>query len=128
MRTMASMYISAARRRGHELGTDRIGDRRAHDALNQLAVGAIERPSSDAERRFHLIGVAAAPERDVDSLVEHPTYREVNHAPLKAPLWEAVELVDGAEILGIPGRLEFGVNAPQIIAAELRVLAHPPAQ
>src|SRR5271168_3462729 len=51
--------------RHHELGTDGIDDRRVHEAFDQLPIGAAERPAGNSERRLHLVGVAAAPERDV---------------------------------------------------------------
>src|ERR1017187_4222589 len=103
-----------ALQRCHELGTDRIDDRRVHDAFNQFPIGAIERPARNIERRFYLIRVSAAPECDADTLVEHPTHRQMDHAPVKVALCEFIELPHGAEILGKAGRLELWIDAPQI--------------
>jgi hypothetical protein len=50
-----------ALQRCHELRTDRIGDRRVHDALDQIPLLAIQRPARNTERCLHLIGVTAAP-------------------------------------------------------------------
>ncbi len=76
----------------------------------------------------HLFGVAAAPERNADALVEHPTHRQMDHAPLEAALCELIELPHGLEILGETGRLELRIDAPQIVAVESRIRPHAPAQ
>ena len=54
------------------LATDRIRDRLLDDLLDQHPVRTVERPARNTERRLYLRGVTAAPERNVDTLVEHP--------------------------------------------------------
>src|SRR3984957_12716621 len=115
-------------RRRHELGTDRIADRHVHDEFNQRSMRGIERPTGNIERRLHLIGVTAAPQRDADALIEHPSHRQVDHAPVKAALCELIELPHGVEILCKTRRLKFGVDAPQIVTGESGVRAHAPAK
>src|ERR1700686_1707298 len=88
----------------------------------------IERPTGNTLGSLHLIGVTAAPERDADALVEHPTYRQIDNAPVEAVLCQLIELLDGVEILGKTRRLKFGVDAPQIVALECSVRVHAPAQ
>jgi hypothetical protein len=63
------------------------------------ALGVIERPACNTERRLYLIGVTAAPERDADTLVEHPTHGQMDHPPVKTALCELIELPHGLEIL-----------------------------
>src|SRR6266404_351891 len=125
-----SVYVGQldALQRCHELRTDRIGDRRVHDTLDQIPLLAIERPARNTKRCLHLIGVTAAPERDADTLFEHPTHRQMDHAPVEAAPCELIELLHGLEILGKTGRLEFRVDAPQIVAVEGGVRTHAPAQ
>src|SRR6202035_3531117 len=96
-----------ALRRRHELGTDGIADRRVHDELDQRSMHRIERPTVNTERRLDLIGVTAAPERYADALVQHPTHRQMNHAPVEAALCELIELPNGVEILRKTRRLKF---------------------
>ena len=45
-------------------------------------------------------------------LIEHPTYGQMNHASVKAPLRELIEPPHGVKILTKTGRLEFWVYAP----------------
>ena len=52
----------------------------------------------------------------------------MDHAPVKMPLCELIELAHRFEILSQPGRLEFGVDAPQIVAIESGIRANTPAQ
>src|SRR5882757_156009 len=90
-----SVYVGQldALQRCHEVRTDWIGDRRVYDALNQIPLLAIERPARNAERCLHLIGETAAPEGDADTLVEHPTHRQMDHAPVEAAPSELIELL-----------------------------------
>src|ERR1019366_6778114 len=86
-------------RRRHELRTDGIGDRCVDGAFDQRALGVIERPACNTERCPYLIGVTAAPERDADTLVEHPTHGQMDDPPVKTALCELIELPNGLEIL-----------------------------
>src|ERR1700722_3659543 len=115
-------------RRRHELGTDGIADRRVHDELDERSMHGIERPTVNPEGRLDLIRVTATPERDADALVEHPTHRQMNHAPAEAALREIVELPNGVEILRETRRLKFWVDAPQIVAVKSGVRLHASAQ
>lgn len=54
--------------------------------------------------------VAGAPERDADSLIEHPPHGQMNHPPLGKPLCECIEPRDRGQILGEAGRLKLGVD------------------
>src|ERR1700722_6113284 len=117
-----------ALQRRHELGADGIGDYRVHDALNQHAVSGTERPACDLERRLELIRVPPTPKCDANPLVQHPAHRRLDYVTMKAALGEFVELPHCLEILGEAGRLEFWVDATQIVAVEYSVRSHAPAQ
>src|SRR5580704_3559144 len=119
---------SGTLRRSHELRTDGIEDRRSHDAFDLLPVRTLQRPARDTERRLELIEATAAPERNADPLIEHPTHRQLNHTPAVAALSELIELPHGVQILRKTRRLKFRVDAPQIVAVERAVRAHAPAE
>src|SRR5580704_16086002 len=119
---------SGTLRRSHELGTDGIEDRRSHDAFDLLPVRTLQRPARDIERRLELLGATAAPERDADSLIEHPTHRQLNHTPAEAAPSELIELPHGIQILRKTRRLKLRIDAPQIVAVERAVEAHAPAE
>jgi len=55
--------------------------------------------SRHTERSLHLVGVAGAPERHADALVEHPAYRQVNHASVEEISRELIELPNGCQVL-----------------------------
>src|ERR1700722_18637335 len=119
---------SGTLRRGHELRTDGIKDRRVHDAFDLLPVRTSQRPARDTQRGLELIRAAAAPQRDADALVEHPTHRQLNHMPAEAALSELIELPHGLEILRKTRRLKFRIDVPQIVTLERGVGSHATAE
>ena len=42
---------------------------------------------------LQLAGMTAAPQRHADALIEHPTHRQVDHAPLEEILGQLIELL-----------------------------------
>jgi hypothetical protein len=103
-------FHSPSLQRRHELGPNRVRDRRAQNAVDLGQACGIERPACHAKRRAQLIGPPAAPERHTDALIEHPSDRQVNHAAQVAILREPIELPYGVEILCEAGRLELRIE------------------
>src|ERR1700681_2434258 len=114
----------AARRRGHEFRADRIGDRLPQDPVDLRLGGRIEPPARHFVDRLKLTRVTGAPQRGGDTLVEHPTDRELNHALAEALLSEPIESLHGGKILSKTGREELRVGAAKIVAAENGIRPH----
>src|SRR5262249_1148493 len=70
----------AARRRRHEFGADRIADRCGEDAVDLRLGGRIEMPAAHLINRIQLAGMACAPQRRGDALIEHPANRQMDHS------------------------------------------------
>src|SRR5438445_13826878 len=71
--------------------------------------------------------MARAPQRCGDTLVEHPTHREMNNTLAEAAR-EPIELLHGCQVLREPRFYEFRVRAPQIVAIESRIRLHSSGQ
>src|SRR5713226_7213435 len=115
----------AARRRRHEFRADRIGYRFAQDPIDLGLGGRIERPAADLVDRLQLTGMARAPQRRGDPLVQHPTDRQVDAPLAEALLREAIEPIHGGKILREAWLLEFWVRAAQVVAVEFGIRPHP---
>src|SRR5439155_10747385 len=114
-----------SRRRRHELGPYRVGDPLAQHAVYLGLDVSLERPAVYFGDRCKLVGMARAPQRSCDALVQHPAHREMDDALAVAVLREQIQPLYGAQILVEAWRLEFRVVPAQVIAAELRVGPHP---
>src|SRR5262249_30172993 len=119
---------NAARRRRHEFGADRMADRRGEDAIDLRLGARIEVPAAHLIDRIQLAGVACAPQRRGDALIEHPANRQVDHSLVEASLGELIEPRHGGEILPEAWLLKFRIGAAKIIALEFGVRPHPPGQ
>src|ERR1700687_2132856 len=119
---------SGSSRRRHELRCNGIGDRRGQNAIDPGPGRGIERPARKSERSAQLVGVTATPERHADTLVEHPTHCQLNHAPMEQALCELIELPNGVEILRVARRLQLRMNSPRISASDAAVRQHAAAQ
>jgi len=109
---------NAVRRRSHEFGTDRILDCRLQDAVDLRLGGRIEFPAAHLVDQLQLAGVARAPQRRRDPLIERPANRQMDELPAEAPLGKLVELFHGSEVLAEARLLEFRIGAAKIIALE----------
>src|SRR5947209_15304451 len=99
----------AARRRRHEFGADRIADRCGQDAIDLRLGGRIEVPAAHLVNRIQLTGVACAPQRRGDALIEHPANRQMDHSLVEALLGELIEPRHGSEILSEAWLLKFRI-------------------
>ena len=72
--------------------------------------------------------MSGTPQGDRWTLVEHPTYRKRQDRFTEALSGRLFEFVDRSEILGEACTLEFRIDLPQIIALELGISGHPPAE
>src|SRR5580658_6390422 len=120
----ARSYGGAARRRRHELRADRIGDRFAQDPIDLSFGRGIEPPASHLVDRLQLIGMARAPQRRGDTLIEHPADSQLNNVLAETLLSELVEPLHRRKILPEPRLLELWISAPQIVAGESRIGTH----
>src|SRR5262247_4828558 len=99
----------AARRRRHEFGADRIADRCGEDAIDLRLGGRIEVPAAHLVNRIQLAGVACAPQRRGDALIEHPANRQMDHPLVEALPGELVEPRHGSEIFPEAWLLKFRI-------------------
>jgi len=88
----------APRRRRHEFGADRIADRCGEDAVDLRLGGRIEVPAAHLINRIQLAGMACAPQRRGDALIEHPANRQMDHSLVEALPGELIELSHASEI------------------------------
>src|ERR1700678_443157 len=112
------LCCDAACRWSHEFRADRIGNRLSQDAINLRLAGRIEPPPAHLVYRLELSRVARPPQRRADSLIQHPTDRELDDSLAEALLRQAIKRVHGGEILREAGLLKFRVRAAQIVAWE----------
>src|SRR5438128_10514370 len=117
-RGFSSMEAMAAshprpRRRRHELGPHRVGDALAQYAVDLGLDVGLERPAAHVGDRRKLAGVARAPQRDRDPVVQHPAPREMDDALAVAVLREQIQPLYGGEILREARLLEFRVALAQ---------------
>ena len=88
----------------------------------------IEPPARHLIDRLQLAGMARAPKRGRDALIEHPADRQLNNMFAEAVLRQLIEPLHGGKILGEPRRLELRVGAAQIVTIECSIWPHPPRQ
>ena len=73
-------------------------------------------------------GVACAPQRRGDALIEHPANRQMDHSLVEALLGELIEPRHGSEILPEAWLLKFRIGAAKVVALEFAVQPHPSGQ
>jgi hypothetical protein len=104
-------------RRCHELRTDRIGDRLTQDAVDLDHRGIIDAPTENIRYRRELVFPACTPEGDVRiAAIEHPAGGEMNDAFRETLLREAIQPLDGGEVLCKTRRTKLRISLAQIIA------------
>src|SRR2546426_12012724 len=96
-----------SRRRRHELRPYRVGDSLAQHAVDLGLDVSLERPAGYFGDRCKLVGMARAPQRGRDALVQHPAHREMDDALAVAVLREQIQPLYGPKILVEAWRLEF---------------------
>src|SRR5262245_39168183 len=98
------------------------------DAIDLRLGGRIEVPAAHLINWIQLAGVACAPQRRGDALIEHPANRQMDHPFVEALLSELVEPRHGSEILSKPRLLKFRIGAAKVIALKFAVRPHPSRQ
>jgi hypothetical protein len=113
-------------RRSHEFRTYDVNNRLRKDPINLGHRGRVDTPPSETGDRGELVRPPGAPKRDARILpVENPAQGEMDDAPSKIDLREAIEPFNCLQILRKSRRLELGVVLSKIIARKLRLGRHP---
>src|SRR5262249_57756979 len=110
---------------GKESGADRTADGRGGDAIDLRLGRRIEAPAAHLVNRLQLAGVARAPQRGGDALIEHPANRQMDHSLVEALPGELIEPLNSSEIVPEAWLLKFRIGAAKIVAAEFAVRPHP---
>src|SRR5215472_13233767 len=97
-------------------------------AIDLRLGGRIEVPAAHLINRIQLTGMACAPQRRGDALIEHPANRQMDHSLVEALLGELIEPRHGSEILAEPRPLKFRIAAAKVVALEFAVRPHPSGQ
>ncbi len=106
---------------GEVVGADGVCDALLDDGVDVGHGLGVEMPVEDAECGLELLRTFGAPERDTDAgPVEHPADGEFGDGFAEALAGKRVEPTNGVEILGKTRRLEFGVEAANVVEARLR--------
>src|SRR5690349_4941614 len=119
LRRLEDLAIGA-RRRSHELGAHRIGNRRLQDAIDLAHCGRIERPSECLVDGLQLAGVARSPQCRSRALVEDPAHRQMDDGLAVAPSGELIETPDCSEILRVAWRPKFRVGQAKVVTLKMR--------